>query len=457
MTTPSSTIFDIVEQIAATSSKNEKQAMIAAHKDDETWKRVLNATYNPFMNYGIRKIPERSAEGTAEFDEGTWLLLEDLAKRNLSGNAARDSLTAEFNRLEPKSAELLKRIVLKDLRADFSESSINKAIKGLIPDFPYMRCSLPKEVKLDEWDWSKGIISQEKADGMFVNVDHELSGLVSMRTRQGTPIPMGPFAAIEADLQRSALRGIQLHGEILVLVDGKVAERQIGNGILNRVLNGSDFEVNEKPILKVWDAIPLEFVVTKGKCDIPYEKRLASLFQMFPLVGSGGRSVNVIDTKILTSLKDAYAHFSALLKQGKEGTIIKQREMTWKDGTSKGQVKLKLEVTVDLKVVAILPGKDNSKNAGRAGSLTCESACGSLRVDVAVKNEKMRDVVDAKPDDWIGRIMPVTANEILEPSASNDLHSLFLPRFAEDNYRLDKDEADDLARVRLQFESAMAA
>jgi len=41
----------------------------------------------------------------------------------------------------------------------------------------------------------------------------------------------------------------------------------------------------------------------------------------------------------------------------------------------------------------------------------------------------------------------VTANLILKPGQSSDMHSLFLPRFSQDTYRMDKTTPDDLARV----------
>ncbi|MDW5334816.1 DNA ligase, partial [Acinetobacter baumannii] len=68
-----------------------------------------------------------------------------------------------------KSGELLIRILRKDLRAGFSDATINKVVPDLIPVFPYQRCSLPSEVKLKAWPWKDGIYLQEKADGMFAN------------------------------------------------------------------------------------------------------------------------------------------------------------------------------------------------------------------------------------------------------------------------------------------------
>ena len=62
--------------------------------------------------------------------------------------------------LSKESAELFWRIITKDLRAGFEASTTNKAIKGLIPTFPYMRCSLPNDMKLDEKNFGLAILPE---------------------------------------------------------------------------------------------------------------------------------------------------------------------------------------------------------------------------------------------------------------------------------------------------------
>jgi hypothetical protein len=42
-------------------------------------------------------------------------------------------------------------------------------------------------------------------------------------------------------------------------------------------------------------------------------------------------------------------------------------------------------------------------------------------VDVTIKNEKLRDLFDANPDAYIGRIWSVIFNDIMKPSQSSDV------------------------------------
>lgn len=450
----SSQILKTIDAIAAESSKNAKQSMLGVAAKDPDFVRVLEFAYNPFKTYGLRKLPIGKAHPGYKpgFDEKTWEILDCLIDRRLSGLNALTVVEAEIDALDEDSAELLRRIIRKDLRAGFSESTINKVVKGLIPEFPYMRCSLPKDTDLAKWPWERGVISQEKADGMFANVDHEGGGLVSIRSRQGTEFPMDKFADVAEEVRTRLLPNTQNHGEFLVLRDGDVLPRQEGNGVMNHVLNGGDFAPNEKPVFMVWDQIPLSCVVPKGKCETPYSKRLTTIITQLKAVA--GDSIRVIPTKIVKSLADAKLHAVAFMKEGKEGSVIKHPDAIWKDTTSKEQVKIKLEFEVDLEIVAINPGSVGTKNEGRAGAFACQSSDGLLKVDVTVKNEAMRDDVDAHPEKWIGGIIGVVANDIMPPSASNEFFSLFLPRMVETHLR-DKSRADDLKRIQAQKQAAI--
>lgn len=453
----SNSIFSLIEKIAATSSKKEKEALLkqglAELGDDLRY--ALAMTYSPLVTYGVRNLPERccaTATDTAEFGSSTLDLLRDLSTRALAGQAAFDAIQTEFNRLSLESAELLKRIILKDMRAGFSDSTMNKVEKGWVPEFPYMRCSLPKHVKLPEWDWAGGIISQEKADGMFFNIDHVSAAEIYFKSRQGTPAPAGCFPTIEAELAENFVAGYQRHGEMLVERDGQILPREEGNGIINSVMQGGSFAPNERPILKLWDEVSLNAIEPKGRYTLDYQSRLAAIIAQIKRMPEGS-SVGLIETRIVHSIAEAYAHYAELLKRGKEGTIIKKRSMIWFDGTSKDQVKLKLAVPFELRVKGFVEGDPHSKNAGRTGSLACETEDGLLRVDVAIRGEKMRDDVDANKDSWLDAIITIEANGVMHPKKAGDLHSAFLPVFLE--RRFDKSTANTLAEVFEQFDNAI--
>lgn len=160
----STNIYQALEQIANTSGKNDKLELLKAHVGNDTFQRTLIYMLNPFITYGIR--PERASQfGSAEFTDSTWDLLDQLAARELTGNRAKDAVQQALASLNADSSELLWRIISKDPRAGFSESSVNKVHPGLIPESSYMRCSLPHHTKLDEWNWAAASSRKSKQTG----------------------------------------------------------------------------------------------------------------------------------------------------------------------------------------------------------------------------------------------------------------------------------------------------
>lgn len=461
------TVLAAIDAIAATSSRNEKEALMReAGASSRLFVKVLQAAYDPLKNYYITQPPHKRegiAPGENSLDEPlVWNLLESLSNRTLSGNEARERIQHIIDVLDDASAELLRRILRKDLRAGFSADTINRVFKGLLPDFPYMRCSLPDKSDMPKWDaaaWSAGIISQEKADGMFVNVNVTVDG-VHLFSRQGSPIPTGAMPQLRDAIAFLVKPGTQSHGELTVYEGGVLLPREQGNGVLNSIIQGGALPDNHVVRLDLWDQIPLEAVQSKGRYEVPYKSRLRGLIEQLR-IGQDDvppwvrKHVGLVPTRIVKSKDQAIAHYRELLGKGKEGTILKHPDAIWRDGTSKQQVKMKLEVDLDLIVEAVVPGTPGTRTEGRPGALLCRSGCGRLQVSVAVKNEAMRDRIEANPDDWVGRVMAVRANSLMQPSKDDEPYSLFLPRFVEADYRLDKAVADDLQRVQDIFRNAM--
>lgn len=454
-------VFRLIETIAAEPGKKAKEALIAQHGADELLRRTLVAALSPLVSYGVSKMPDRQGKGSDAFDAATWDLIDALAKRKLTGHAARDAIQAEVDRLGAESAQLLTRILRKNLKAGFSESTVNKAIKNCIPEFPYMRCSLHTDVKLEDWPWAEGVISQEKADGMFTNCD-VYSDSIELRSRQGLPMPLEHLGPLTSALHQALEAGYEYHGELLVehMVAGKWTPqpREVGNGILNRIANGSPVPEGMRVTYSVWDRIPLEAVVAKGKHAEPYKSRFAHLREMLePKAGQEPSSqpgiARLIPYRIVHSLKEAYQHYAEMLRSGKEGTVIKRPDLTWADSTSRGQVKLKVKFPVELRIKGFNEADVDSKNRATFGSVACESECGRLKVNVTGFSDADRADIHSRREQLIDTIMAVESNDIMEPSKEDGFYSLFLPTCLE--LRTDKVIADTLEQIQAQLKAAM--
>ena len=438
-------IFNLIETIAATPGKNDKVALLRAHQHDMDLPEILFLAYNPFYTYGVRSLPEATPQGSGGFTASTRGMLMDLVNRSLTGSAARDRIGHELSKLSPASAELLRRVLLKDMRAGINESTINSVMKGLIPEFAYMRCSLPKHVKLDKFDWARGVYSQVKADGLFVNINYERDGTVQFVSRQGHPFRMEGYPKLVALVRRHLKPGTQTHGEMVILKDGQVLPRKDGNGVINSVNAGESFAMDEEPVLQLWDQIPLSEVKPGGKYQIHYDVRMTELKEQ---VGLGYHNLHIIQTRIVYSWAEAQAHRAEVVAAGGEGTVIKDANGPWMDGTSKWQVKLKLEVTVDLKITGFTGGK--GKFAKWFGALVTETEDGLLSTDVSGMSDAMRKKISENRQEYLGAVVSVMANDLSEIPGQKA--ALMHPRL--DEIRRDKRVADTLDQVRDQFSSA---
>ena len=440
-------ILSILNQVASTASKNEKIAILTANKDNAVLKEVCRLAYDPTVNFYIRQIPDYQPSDTP-YPLATMLAqLSKLSMREKTGSAAVAHLQDMLCMLDSEDAIVLSMIIDRDLRAGFSDSTANKVWKDLIPEYPYMRCSLPKKVKLETLSWKAGVYSQLKADGMFANVNLDADGEVAITSRSGTQFPLTQFGTLLEEIKNTFEKGTQSHGELLVKRDGDVLARQLGNGILNKVAQGGVLEATDEIVYMVWDNIPLSSVKSKGEYNVGYKDRFAKISKQV----SNSTCIILAPTRIVHNMDEALVHYREQLAEGLEGTIIKCGNGGWKDSTSKYQVKMKLEITVDLVIKGLTPGK--GKNADTFGSVNCQTSDGLLEVNVSGFSDEMRLEIFNNFANLNDTIMAVTSNSIMPPSGNNSKYSLFLPRFAE--FRQDKKVADTMVQVQDQFDSAI--
>lgn len=452
------TFFEMIETLNSDGSRLFKEAKLKEFGEkNPDFIRLLRRTYSPEYVYGIKKVPDVvNFYNTMSLSDG-WPLVEAtldrLATRAVTGNAARDEVAALMCLFSKEEANVIANILKGDLRCGINVGSINRAFPGTIPEYPYMRCSLMKGSNIEKFNWRKGVFSQEKADGMFANVcvGHLPTAEVKISSRAGTLFANSEFQGFIDEIKKVCQTGVCYNGELLVQSKNEQGEwvvlpREIGNGIFNSVLKGGCFEPNQRPYYMVWDVIPIEDAVAGGKCRTPYETRFK---QCETIVGD---QFSPIPTRIVYSLEEAFAHYVELTSKGKEGTVIKSRDAIYADGTSKDQIKVKIEAEVDLIVKGANPG--NGKNAKWFGSLICESADGKVQTNVSGFSDADRERIHGELDDWIGKkIITVCANSLMPSNEPGRPQRLFLPRFVEE--RLDKYEADSLEKIQQIFDEQM--
>ena len=431
-------INTFLNDLASNASRNYKIEQLQKNVDNEVLRNVVRLALDPFTQFYQRKIPKYTATGggclVKAIDD-----LYDLSSRSVTGNAAIQRLTEILSGLDSCNAKVIERIIQKDLKCGVQVSTANAVWGGLIKEYPVMLCSPYDQKLVDKIKFPA--YAQMKMDGMRFNAIVR-SGKVEFRSRNGKEILLlgnleKEFAALAGDVD------CVFDGELLVMFEGdhQFADRQTGNGILNKANKGTiSAEQAAMVHATVWDVIPY-VMFTDGYCGTPYSKRFSTLELLVNKQKSKEKKIWLVTSDIVQNLDEAQVLFENYLASGLEGIILKDGSGVWEDKRAKHQIKFKGELECDLKIVAVEEG--TGKAVGMLGAIVCESADGIVKVNVG------SGFTDAHrkqywKENLVDKIVAVKYNARIKNKAGEE--SLFLPVFVE--IRDDKDVADSTKDIK---------
>jgi ATP-dependent DNA ligase len=431
-------IKTILDELAATSSRLEKEAILAREKNNELLKKVVVAALDPMTNYFIRKIPEY----TPNAGQGISLAfaldsIGDLSKRLVTGHAGIDHLRANLEALRADDAAVLERVIEKDLRCGVSEKTVNKIWPKLIIEYPVMLCSPYEDKTIAKIKFPAYV--QLKLDGMRFNAICR-GDKVEFRTRNGKHIDVRGHLEKEF-VELAAGRDVVFDGELLVYDENfyQYLPRQTSNGILSKSLKGTITEGECARIgATLWDMIPLSNFIN-GKSTIAYSARFVGVRDSVELVNTP--KIKTVWNEVVDNVETAKRIFEKFLSEGQEGTILKDINSGWEAKRVKHQIKFKGELECDLMVVGWEEG--TGKNVSRLGALVAESSDRVVRVSIGSGfSDHDRNVI--KPS-CVGSVVSVKYNARIKDVKTGQ-ESLFLPVFVE--LRSDKTEADSAKQIK---------
>jgi hypothetical protein len=427
--------------LAANSSRNYKIETLEKNRNNATLRRIVQLALDPFTNFYIRKIPKYTVNtGTGIDLEFALDSLYDLSARLVTGNAGIAHLTGMLEALTADDAKVIERIIQKDLKCGVQVSTANAVWTGLVKEYPVMLCSQFEQKLVDKVKFPA--LVQTKMDGMRFNAIVR-DGKVEYRSRNGKEIQL--LGNLDADFIKMAGDvDCIFDGELLVVNDTGILDRQTGNGILNKANKGTISDKEASMVrATIWDVIPYLYFID-GECPVPYGKRWDSLCVLMDT--HQPTKVSMVDSWEVDTYDEAKTLFEGLLADGQEGIILKDRNGIWEDKRAKHQIKFKGELECDLEIIAVEEG--TGKYAGKLGAVVCRSRPEngiSLTVNVGSGfNDAHRDNLWSIRDSLIGKIVAVKYNMRSKNKAGEE--SLFLPIFVE--VRDDKDVADSLGDIK---------
>jgi hypothetical protein len=419
-------ILDILNELAADNSRIYKENILRREQNNELLKKVIVAALNPYINYYIKKI-DHEPTCTGEIDlEQTLNELEKLSTRQVTGNVARAFLNRVLNRCSKDDAEVIKRVLERDLRCGINVATVNKIWPGLVPTFDVMLADTDKsKIKFPAY-------AQIKMDGVRCHLYFDGKNALAF-SRNGKPIDHR--GKLDASARMLMKPGQTWDGELVCInPDSSFMSRQISNGIINKAIKGTISDEEADTItFTVWDIV--DFSST-----IPYEKRIRELEDIFHEKYTDGLKFRLIENRMVSSIEEAEEWFKEALLSGKEGIILKNTQAVWQPKRVKDLCKLKAEKEADLRVIGWEYG--TGKNANRLGNLILGTDDGFLKVSVGTGfSDEQRE--EFTKDYMMGKIVTVRYNMKIRDETG--AWSLFLPRFVE--IRFDKDEPNKVDEI----------
>lgn len=449
-------ILSILTEIKNDSSTLAKKRILEENKDNPVLKRVLKLALDPGIVSGYKKLPGPFFSGE-KYDLNTALdKLDDIYSRKFTGHAGRDFISHVFGSVSDDDREVLKRVLTKDLECGASDKITNDVFgKGFIKDEPYMRCSLidTKTVKNIEFETYGCAVSEVKMDGQYLN-HTVINSTLTCTSRNGKLYDFlgsrdEEMAKLAESISRNDPRfksGVVFNGECLMMDEqGNILPRETGNGIIQKAGKGTMTAAESMRVVFVlWDVLPYD-AFCEGIWDVKRRERRNILEAAINEVDS--EFIRMVEYETVLNIEDAFAYNTELMERGEEGSVLKCEGGIWKSHTSPKQLKMKLKMQIDLRIVGFLPGE--GKRSGMLGSLVLESEDGILTTNcgTGIKEKDhewtFKSIWDKK-DELLGKVVTVECNELTKDKKTQ-IPKVFLPVFIE--FRFDKDTCDTHERI----------
>ena len=370
----------VIMQLQSTSGKNAKLKILEENKDNDVLRRILVYSVDPKRKFHIRKLPDDlRGEGTGIISKQTWRILNQLADRSLSGNAARTALCGHIRSLRHNDAVIVKRIVKKRMQIGIAEATIRAIWPDEVPSRDLQ--------KGEDWDPSRfvpgsyaglkldGLRGEFREGGFYTFGDHYIPGLDRL-----------------IDIVHSHWPHAHVDGELII--------------------EGMDFDSMSGAIRAGrGDELGCRFAVfdTLATPELPQSARLDIVGANFPPYLSALERVGSLGHVVVNSVTEVDDLYRNVILLGHEGLVIKTPNDPHYDGRNYWWMKRKKGWEGELYVVGVYEGEDDLH--GTLGGVVVQvSETVTTRVGSGFPLDKRHEYW-ADPTKVIGKLATIVAME----------------------------------------------
>ena len=422
-------MFKIIDEISNNNSKLHKEAVLVREALAGNYELFagLRMCYDPMITFGVKQVPEHMNPQSGQNLD--WEEFYDLANKleleELTGHAARDAIEAAMNKASVAQWNgWYRKILIKDMRAGFSETTINKAAKKakkLNYSIPIFECQLAHDGANHETKIRGHKMLEVKLDGVRVITVVYPDGRVNQFSRNGKRLDNFPHI-------REQFAGVAKKLEEPMVFDGEIMSSSFQD-LMKQVHRKSNVNATDANLF-LFDWLSLE-EFTIGRCNIKQEFRTENLKEFI-------HKAKLVNVKCLHSelidmdTEEGKALFSKInsdaIKGGYEGIMIKDPYAIYECKRTTNWLKLKPFIEVTLEVIDIEEG--TGRNEGRLGALVCEGKDDGRVIHVNVGSgfsDADRDAIFHSKISVVGHQVEVRADAVTQNQ--DGTYSLRFPRF----------------------------
>lgn len=421
--------FEVLEDIRSNSSSNKKAELLRENSDNFVLQSLLFLTYNPFLVYGIKKIPDYAEGSESQSNNflGFLQILTRLKDRAVTGNAALTELSDFLSKCSKLEQEWYTKVIQKDLKVGLADKGINRVFKDLIPIYEVL---LAEKIEAEDLNLDteralkilpERIVCQYKIDGYRLNI-FVYKDYVCIRTRNGKLVT--GYTDLEQEALEKLPAGYVYDGEMVSLeleewiaknmTSGKAVEpdRQLFADAMSHAFS---HEKNKKGVFNLFDMVPMS-EWEKAKFTETLETRYNRIHEM--IVPIHLETIKVVPTSKVyykenpEDLAEIVELFHEYISIGWEGIMLKNYDATYEFKRSKNLLKMKLMQSLDLEVVDVYEGKPDSKYVGMLGGVIVDypaSDGNTYKVGVGSGwSDEERQKYWEHPEEIVGKVIEVT-------------------------------------------------
>lgn len=423
----------VISTLEDHNSRLNKEAIILAQAEagNTEFFEGLNLAYNAMITFGLKQIPEKKDEdGPGLPWDSFTLAITGFTTRNVTGNTARDMIDAMMkSATKAQWNGWYRRILIKDMRAGFSENTVNKVVEKKFPRYaiPVFSCQLAHDSANHESKVTGKKLIEVKLDGVRVITIAYADGRVDMFSRNGKELANFPHIKEQISnvvKQKGSSKSMD------IVLDGEIMSSSFQD-LMKQVHRKDNVEAGDA-ILNLFDVLPLEdFEKGSYNKDQTTRSSMVSFWveqnkDLLPNVTALSNELVDLDTE------EGQKRFKEInakaVAGGYEGIMIKEPSAKYECKRSVAWLKLKPFIEVSLAVVAVEEG--TGKNVGKLGALVCEGEDDGRQIRVNVGSgftDSNRDTYWSGRDTLSGNIVEVRADAVTQNQ--DGTYSLRFPRF----------------------------